>query len=243
MKWLFVLLLTANLAFWGYTRLAQEPVTPDWKSREVNGETLKLSKLDSAPPPPATEAPATEASPPTASDTRPTEAAPVSTAAPAAGAAACLNWRGIAPGEIERARQKLAPLKLGTSLEVLPPPEGPVRYWVYVPPRESAEDAQKKVAEYQRLGVSDFFAVNDGGRWQNAISLGLYSTQEAADRRLAGLRDKGVRSAIIRERNDILQTATLRLRGVPAERRAELEELAKGFRGSVIVENGCPPPG
>lgn len=223
MKWLFLLLAVANLLFWGYTKLAEPPGPVDWHAREINPDKVQWIAPDA-------DKPAAEEN---------TKAANSSDASPPSADLACFDWRGIGATEVDRAKQKLRSLKLEPQQFDVELPDGPTRYWVYAPPRATFADAQKKAEEYQRLGINDFFIVNDGGKWQNAIALGLYSSQEAADKRLAALQSKGVKSAQIRERSDALLTATILLNRVPVASKADLEAVAKGFRGSVLAQGKC----
>lgn len=231
MKWLFALFLLANLLFWGYTRLAVAPAPPDWHTREVNADKVKLVAIE-PPPPPKPAEPVAEAKP--AAPDAPAQAE----ALPTASKLLCFNWNGLATADVERFKQKMQALKLNTQMNIKLP-EGPVHYWVYLPPRNTLAETQKKAAEYKRLGVEDFFPVNDGGKWQNAISLGIFSTKEAAERRLAELKDKGVKSAIMRERDDSLHTATVTLKGIAPESRETLDNAVKAFRGSILSEEKC----
>lgn len=72
-------------------------------------------------------------------------------------------------------------------------------YWVYVPPLASKDEASRKAAELEQLGVQEFFVVT-GGANQLAISLGTYRSEAAANTRLEALRAKGVKSARVGER-------------------------------------------
>lgn len=57
-------------------------------------------------------------------------------------------------------------------------------FWVYLPPFTSREDAKIVAARLREQGIEDMFIVSDAEN-RNAISLGLYSTAERADRRAA----------------------------------------------------------
>jgi hypothetical protein len=72
-------------------------------------------------------------------------------------------------------------------------------YWVYIPSFRTKRDAEIRVEELKRVGVKEYFIMQDTGDGY-AISLGLFSTQRAAEFTLAALRDKGVRSARMTER-------------------------------------------
>jgi hypothetical protein len=86
-------------------------------------------------------------------------------------------------------------------------------YWVFIPPLPTRQEAERKTAELKKLGVPEYFIVQDPGPDQRAISLGIFSTREAADERLEQLRAKSVRTARVGERNVKAATATIDLRG------------------------------
>lgn len=234
MKWLFALLLLANLLFYGYTRVAQPPKPADWHSREINAAKMKLVSGAQPDATEATVAPDPEESAPAAKPATPSNK-PV---AAANGPLVCYRWGGIAPSALNRAKTRLAGLKLGGDTQIQAP-DGPVRFWVYVPPRPDRADAVRKAEEMKGMGVEDFYVVNDDGKWQNAVSLGIYSSQEAAQRRLDDLKNKGVKSAIMRERGDGVHTATIVVRRIPGERAAELAKLPASFKGSDLAEVKC----
>lgn len=77
---------------------------------------------------------------------------------------------------------------------------GASSYWVNIPPLASKQDVDTKVSELKKLKVTEFFVVQESGPNNRAISLGLFSTHEAAANQLEALRVKGVKSAKITER-------------------------------------------
>lgn len=169
--------------------------------------------------------------------------APATTAATTplkpSGPLACFAWRNILPADLPNARKRLAALQLGGEVSVQNVgAEGPQRFWVYIPPRGTLADAQKKAEELRGLGVSDFFVVADGSRWNRAVSLGLFSTREAAERRLEALKQQGVRSAVVRERGEG-ESLQLLIRQVPKSARLNLGRAAMNFRGSTVSEVDC----
>lgn len=195
---------------------------------------------------PATSEPKTEpkpAAPAVAATTAPAPASPATTAAATppkpSGPLACFAWRNILPADLPNARKRLAALQLGGEVSVQNVgAEGPQRFWVYIPPRGTLADAQKKAEELRGLGVSDFFVVADGSRWNRAVSLGLFSTREAAERRLEALKQQGVRSAVVRERGEG-ESLQLLIRQVPKSARLNLGRAAMNFRGSTVSEVDC----
>ncbi|WP_269533695.1 SPOR domain-containing protein [Chitinimonas sp. BJYL2] len=237
MKWLFLLLILANLLFFGYTRLVEPPPPVDWQSRLVKAEQVRI--VVPAPPKVATTP---ELTPPGTEDAFPDTPVPDEIPVDAAAtppALACFDWRGVLPEDLPNVRKQLAALKLGGEIKVqAAEPDSPKRYWVFIPQRPNLADAQKKADELKALGVEDFFVVNDGSRWNHAISLGLFSSEEAAKRRLDVIRGKGVRSAIVRERGDT-QGKIVQIRQVPASAKAALSKAATGFKGSSVTAVDC----
>ncbi|MBV8658579.1 MAG: SPOR domain-containing protein [Burkholderiales bacterium] len=265
MKWLFALLLVANLAFWGYTRLEVPPKPVDWKARQINADKLTVLPIEQPKPavamadkpaePAADSKPATEDADGMKSDSKDAGKAEAKPDAKADNkhddkaakeakndkpALTCYLWHGVLPDDMPNVRKKIAALGLGGDVKVQTPEnEGKVRYWVYIPPRANAADAQKKADELKGLGVSDFFVVNDSSRWQYAVSLGLFASRDAAERRLAAVKDLGVRSAQMHERNDGIVGATLALKHMPKSAKGALTTAANGFRGSSVTEESC----
>jgi hypothetical protein len=268
MKWLFGLLIFANAAFWAYARIDVPPPAVDFKSREINADKLSVVPVEQVVATPSSvpveaarvtmaggdkgqdkpkEGDTGKAEPKAddkaASDNKGEAKAEPKKAEETGGkqTLACFSWRGILADDLPNVRKKLAELKLGgeSHLQAAEGGDAKVRYWVYIPPRGSASEAQKKGDELKSLGVTDYFVVNDGGRWQNAISLGLFANRDSAERRLNSIREQGVRSAQMQERNEGGGGGnTMVLKQIPKSARAALEKAAQGFRGSSIGE-GC----
>lgn len=102
----------------------------------------------------------------------------------------CVEWRGLNRDEFALVRDQLKAL---SSERVMSFTEVPLstRRWVIFPPLPSPEASAAKLSELAAAGVQDAFVVKDGA-WRNAISLGLYATDEAAQRRVREVEDKGV---------------------------------------------------
>lgn len=111
----------------------------------------------------------------------------------------CLAW--LVPAEADAERLEAA---LGESFgglrrvrRVLPEQSS---WWVLIPPQANKAEADKKAAELKRLGIKDFFVVQEAGANRLAISLGVFSSEQAAEERLEDLRGQGVRSAKVARR-------------------------------------------
>ena len=72
-----------------------------------------------------------------------------------------------------------------------------------------------------------------------AVSLGVFSSEDAAKSRLDALRAKGVRSAQSGERETKVLEVWYQARGADAPLQAKLRETAQGFPGTEVRD--CPP--
>ncbi|KAF0812016.1 hypothetical protein IGB42_03558 [Andreprevotia sp. IGB-42] len=261
MKWLFCILVIANLLFFGYTRLVPQTPPPRVAPKEINASQVNVvngantSEASAAMPehaaspaptvPPTSTEAAPEATPQPTTPARPTAApkpspAPSPSPAPVTQAQAagnlCLRWTGITGDQASLARDKLRQLGL-TGQENTAAQNA--KFWVYVPPLADIETAKKKAQQFSELGVDDYFVVNNGSKWQNAISLGIFSTQEAGERRLEELRNKGVKSAIVRERDDGVRHTSFLIRKASEEQQAKLIKVGELLRGSQVEKVAC----
>jgi hypothetical protein len=223
MRLLFLLLLAANVGFFAWMRFASPDSAVDRQplARQLNAEKLRIvteRELAQAPPPkppaPAPAAPAPAAPPP-----------PI----------ACLEWGSFSPAEASRAAQRLDALALGARLAQYRGEEA-ANWWVHIPPQANRAAALRKAAELRKLGVEDYFVVQDQGRQRWSVSLGVFSTEEAAKAHLQALRAKGVRSAVIEERETRVPKVWYQVRDVDPPLHARLGEIARDFEGATLHE-------
>jgi hypothetical protein len=93
--------------------------------------------------------------------------------------------------------------------------------------------------ELKRLGVDEYFVMPDDPKLRNAISLGVFKTEEAAKARLDALRAKGVRSAVVGARESQRGKTYFQVREANSTQAAKLNELRQGFAGTEVRE--CAP--
>lgn len=219
MRTLFLLLVAANLALFAwfqYYSPAESTSDPAPARRQLNPEKIRLLEgkelkdLASVKPPPAPAAPAVPAAP-----------------------ATCLEWGGFAVAEAPKAEQALAPLALGPKLTQRRSEET-AGWWVFIPPQPNRAAALKKTAELKSLGIGEYFILQDEGKMRWAVSLGVFSTEEAAKARLEALRAKGVRSAQTGERDTQVAKIWFQLRGGDTAQQAALRETVQGFPGTDV---------
>ena len=151
---------------------------------------------------------------------------------------ACLEWGPFSSTDLKTAQ---------AALEQLQPPmpvtqrdvQTVVGFWVYIPPLETRGEVDRKIAELRRLGVEEYYAVESQGPMRNAISLGIFKTEEAANAYLERLREKGVHSARAGSREHRVMQTVLVLHDPDIAFAAKLAELKQQFPGSELKALQC----
>ncbi|MRD72367.1 hypothetical protein GH865_03755 [Rhodocyclus tenuis] len=148
-------------------------------------------------------------------------AANVAAAPPAADAAKaagrCLRWGELAASDAERLERLAGERFPGAQIKRTAGASVPAGWWVYIPPLASRAEAERKANELKRLEAPELFVILDPGPNRYAISLGLFSSEEAANDRLNALRAKGVRTARVGERGALVRPATLQVQVADAQ--------------------------
>ncbi len=230
--WLVVLANLGVFAFmrWGETLLRGEPGAQ--MPQPLNADKIKLLGFTAAKPASAPAAsPAPQQEP--ASQTAPTASTP-----PPPPQAACLEWGEFSGSDLSRASADLAGLKLGDKLtqrEV----EHAIGYWVYIPPQKTRADVNKKIARLKKLGVDEYFVVQEKGKWQNTISLGVFKAEDVAHRFLASLKSKGVKGAVMGERQTRLKFTVFVVKNPDADTLGKLAEWQKDFTDIGMRASPC----
>lgn len=219
MRAIFLLLIAANLGLFAWSRYYAAPdgaSDPEPLRRQVSPEKIRLlagTELAGLPL---------------------LKPKPVAEAAPGP-AGSCVEWGGFSVAEAPRAEQVLEPLALGARLSQRRSEEK-AGWWVFIPPQGNRPAAQKKTAELKALGIDDYFILQDEGSMRWAVSLGVFSSEDAAKARLEALRAKGVRSAQTGERDTQVTKIWFQVRGTDAALQARLKELAQGLSGTEIKD-------
>ena len=228
-----IALLLANAAYYAYTQgwlrsaglVTPEQAEPQRLQQQIRPETLKVLRAQGAtnnptPPPAPAAAPAADTA---ASTLTPTAAAP-------ADAGECLQAGVFDDKQAAALRTAAAALPAGSwSLEPTPITG---RWMIYMGRFDDQDTLDKKRAELRARKV-DFDRA--GGTLEPGLSLGRFSTEEAAQRGLTALNAQGVRTArVIQER----QAATgfiLKLPAVTdAQRQRWLATLRPAMAGKTL---------
>lgn len=187
---LFLFLLLANLLLFalgrgllGRSEAGREPGRLD---AQVMPERLSIVARGKAAADAQAARPAPEAAP-----------APLPSPAAAIGPAvaeACREAGGLSPDQAlilaEWVRPDSARVRVTQTVV-----DEPTSWWVYVPPAADKAASEARVAALRRLGVTDFYVVQDAGPNFRAISLGVFKSADKAEEALAALTRKGVKTA------------------------------------------------
>jgi hypothetical protein len=229
----FLLLVLANVALFAWTRVfapGGAGADPAPLARQIAPEKLRVVRPEELAAPPQSKSVA--AAP-----------APVAQAAPPPPARLkCVEWGAFAPTEAPRAENTLAPLGLGERLTQRRTEET-AGWWVFIPPAGDGGNARqaalRKAGELKKLGVQDYFVVQEEGPHRWAVSLGVFRSEDAAQARLAALRSRGVRSARVGPRETQVPKVWLQVKQVDAALEARLQQIAQQLDGTELRE--CVP--
>lgn len=229
MRALFLLLVLANLMYFAYAHVTREGAGAESQIArlQIAPEKIRLLKA-------AGQAPAEKAKSPgkVILPLPPLSAMAIPTA--------CLEWGVFAGPAVSRAEAALAALGLSPA-QVERAVTDAGGYWVYMPPFKTKAEVDRKVGELKGLGVTEFFIVQEAGQWRNAISLGIFRTDEAAQAFLAELKERGVRSAIAGRRENFLKQVAFFVREPSETTVSRLTALQQEFPGSEMKAGACPP--
>ncbi len=141
---------------------------------------------------------------------------------------ACLEVGNFQQSDIPRIEEKLKSLAMGdrqSRINVV----DVATHMVFIPSQGSKEGADKKAGELRRLGINDFYIVQDQSNLRWGISLGVFKTEEAAKLHLNNLSNKGVRSARIGPRTVSTNKFAFQFRAMSAEEKSKYDLIKAEF--------------
>lgn len=165
-------------------------------------------------------------------------AAPASTIALKSGVKTCMEWGEFSGADLAFATKELAGLKLGDRLSQRTV-EYASGYWVYISPLQNQAAVNKKIEQIKALGVMDFYVLKEPRKWNRAISLGVFKTEEAAKNFQQTLKKKGFNTAKVGERKHKLKFTVFALKSIDAEERNKLLKLQKDIANSELKAVAC----
>ncbi len=239
---IFWLALLLNLVLFAYL-LWGDRLMQDNGSLQPSLNPDQIKVLGFAPPAPPSAVLPVSAPTPVAPPLQPSTVLASAPAPPAAAPAAPppaagRAGGGVGGGDLSRANERLSGLKLGpklTSREI----EHPIGYWVYIPPQKKHAELDAKIAQLKKLGVKEFFVVQEKGKWHDAISLNIFKTEDTAKKFLDRLKSKGVKSAVMSERQTRLKFTVFSVNNPDAATLSKLAEWQKDFTGIEMRSLAC----
>jgi len=212
MRTIVLFLLLANLTFFAYTRL----------DATSEGEAVRLVE---------------QVQPEKIKLLTPQQVAALGPAKVAALADVCLEWGPLTDADRVRALSDLEALALGKLLTQRRN-ETTTSFWVYLPVAPSRAEADRRVADLRARGLGDV-AVVDAGPARNAVSLGLFQTEDAANNRLAEAQKLGVTNARLGPRQQVITNTVLVIRDPQAQVVAKLRDLMSAYPGTEAKVGNC----
>ena len=208
MRLLVLILLLANIAFYAWAQYVPEQSSPEahLMSQQINPDAIRIAA--------ATQAPA---------ERKPEPQKQVS----------CVEWNGFNAEDVARAQEAVLPLSPGVQVSERKV-EDAAGWWVFMPPQPNRQGAVQKVEELKRLGVDEYFIVQEDSRFRFAISLGIFRTEDAAQKKLEQLQTRGVRTARVGPRIAGVTRVSLQLRNLQESAQPRIAELLKDFPGTTI---------
>ena len=212
----FFLLLIANVAFGAHIYFSEtrpKPAAP----REVNAGTLTIVAVTDA------------------AKAQQDALAARKLAANLSGSA-CVDF-GVKPVDGARAEASFAAMNLGSRVTSRSTEEFS-RFAVTLPPQKDRRAAETLVASLKRAGVKDVSVLTD-----NTVSLGLFSSEEAARKVVADLKTKAqalVKDVLVTPRSPQINETLFTVREPDTNLVARLTLMQREFEGSNLRAVACP---
>ena len=114
----------------------------------------------------------------------------------------CYRWGAFSGDALDKARRALQSLRPSVKVtERSLAKAGTLGFWVYMPPAKSKQEALENIRKLDAKGIRDHFLIQETGKWQYAVSLGIFHAEDAAKRYAASVREKGIKSAASAKRD------------------------------------------
>jgi len=208
MRLLVLILLLVNVAFYAWARYVPESSSAEAQlmAQQINPESIRLLSAPQLAAARKPEVPKT---------------------------VSCIEWSGFSREDVARAQEAVLPLSPGMQITERKLEEI-TGWWVFMPPQASRQGAVQKVDELKRIGIDEYFIVQEDPKFRFAISLGIFRTEEAAQKKLEQLQGRGVRTARVGPRATPVNRFSLQLREVLEGAQPKVVELVKEFAGTSI---------
>lgn len=231
LKIIFWLLLLANATLFAMQKgylgaLYSDGREPTRISKQLQADKIKMTVAEAAPAASAAVASMESLTPATAA----ADPAPV---------VACTEIGNFAAAEARRFSSKLAERAPNVKV-VRRETQEVASHMVYLPSLGSKEAADKKADEIRRLGISDFFVIQDSSALRYGISLGIFKTDEAAQKQVASLAKRGLGGAKVGTRTASSSKVAFQLRDLGGDAKIAFDKIRLDFPGQEV--RSCPGP-
>lgn len=221
LKFFFCCLLAANGVLFAYHQGYLETLVPSGREPARIANQFNVSKIKLVSPAvansAAVQAPAAPQPDPAAAPAEKTQIA-----------IACTEIGNFTIAEAQQFEAQLAALSLADKSSRRQIQETS-SHMIFIPPQEGKDGADKKSAELRKLGITDFYVIQDNSSQRWGISLGIFKTEEAARTRLAALNQKSIRSAGLIEYKVPLNRIAFQIRESDAGTRAGIDKIKTDF--------------
>jgi hypothetical protein len=216
LKFFFWVLLLANAALFAYRDGYLDTMLPSGREPGRMSDQLNADKIKLIPASAAADADVPAAREEKREEEKNTEVT------------ACTEIGNFSADDAKRFEARLAALSLRERVSRRSIQEA-VTHMVYIPSQGDKDGADRKAAELRRLGIDDFFIIQDNSPLRWAISLGVFKVEEKARAHLVNLSRKGVRSARIGPYNVTTTMVAFQLRELNADMKAGVEKIKADF--------------
>ena len=243
LRFALLVLLLANAGYLAWTQgwmatLGWTPAVqsePQRLARQVRPDVLSVVREPTitAPPAPAPEAAPAAPTPavPAHDVALPAPTAPVAAAAAAPEPLVCLQTESMDEAQANRLRQALRQSELPASSWEWQTSAVAGRWMVYVGKFANETALEKRRAELRTRKIGFDRA---GGSLEPGLSLGRFSTEEAATRELTNMLNQGVRGARVVQERAAQTLYTLRLAQLTPAQRRSLQALRPAFAAKPL---------
>jgi sporulation related protein len=227
LKIIFWLLLLANAALFAMQKGYLGALYSDGREPARIGKQLQPDKIRMT---------ATEAAPAAATSLASAALAPAATAADLA-PVACTEVGNFTAAEARRFSSQLAE-RVPAVKFVRRETQEVASHMVYLPSLGSKEAADAKADEVRRLGISDFFVIQDSSPLRYGISLGIFKTDEAAQKQVASLAKRGLSGAKVGARSVSSSKVAFQLRDLGGDAKLAFDKIKLDFPAQEV--RSCP---
>ena len=185
MRWIFILLAVANISLFAWFMSNDTPSAVRVAPVVQGDNTASISLVSEVDP---AQLASTEPAPRATGQPRPEASAPVQKSAGASEALCTLVGPFDEVYQGEDVARRLQALQVDASLQEIQM-QGQMRYWVFLAPLNSSQEAFRKLRELQAAGVDSY--VIPKGSLENGISFGIFSEMERAETLTKDLQSRG----------------------------------------------------